>query len=181
MHRRWRGRMVAAMAATLAVGVGAIYALETEPTAGPTTAFTDGNVKLIKPASPFDKEKMHVVKLGDRLQFECNFFIDDFFDKSIIWAGANVLNPTDETMYFEYSVAFFDEKNHLVGCASQGSYGGVEAGQSTQLGSCLITLDRRDIDRITRFQVRVYESNREIGEEKKPASASDVELLNEMK
>lgn len=127
------------------------------------TDHIEGEVVLEKPASPFDDKGMHIVKLGEQLDVECRFYIDDFFDKSIIWAGANITNPSDTPMFFEYSVAFFDEHNQLVGCASQGSYGGVEPQQTTQLGSCLITLDPQDIARVRRYQVRIYESTKEIG------------------
>ena len=144
-----------------------------DPVSGPTTDFAEGAVKLVKPASPFDKKNIHVVTLGERLEFECNFYLDDFFEKSIIWAGANILNPTDETMFFEYHVAFFDEQNHLIGCASQGSYGGLEPGQTTQLGSCLIALDRHDSERVKKYQARVYESSREIGARTLSESAGD--------
>lgn len=140
---------------------------------GASQVYTDhaqGELRLEKPSSPFDERGMHIVELGDKLDFECRFYIDDFFDKSIIWAGANISNPGDTPMFFEYNVAFFDEKGELIGCASQGSYGGVEPKQTTQLGSCLIALEPQDIERVGRYQVRVYESDREVGAQPPPAA-----------
>jgi len=125
--------------------------------------FAEGAITLAQPASPFDDKGVKTVTMGTQLEFECRFYIDDFFDKSIIWAGANITNPTSTPMFFEYNVAFFDSEGKLIGCAAQGSYGGVEPGESTQLGSCLITLQQQDIARVRRYQVRVYESTREVG------------------
>lgn len=136
-----------------------------QPTAPPeiSTDFAEGAVELQRPDSPFDDKGVKIVTLGNKLEFECRFYIDDFFEKTIIWAGANISNPTSSPVFFEYNVAFFDEQGKLIGCAAQGSYGGVEAKESTQLGSCLIALQPEDIARVRRYQVRVYESNKEVG------------------
>ncbi len=128
-----------------------------------TTDFAQDDVKLEKPESPFDSKGVHTVTLGDKLKFECRMHIDEFFDKSIINAGATITNPTSTPMHFEYNIAFFNERGQLIGCASQGSFGGLEPQQTTQLGSCLIALEPDDIDTVRSYQIRVYESPREVG------------------
>lgn len=168
-------------AGVIASGAGMLHALDPEPMSGPTTAVESGAITLREPKNPFDKSSIEVVTLGKQLEFECQFYIDDFFDKSIIWAGASVRNPTERTMYFHYNVAFFDDKNQLIGCTSQDSYGGVEPQQTTHLGSCLIPLDRRDLERVTRYQVRVYESSREIGAAPVTESAGEAGMLSDEK
>ena len=52
------------------------------------------------------------------------------------------MNTSGKAMHCQYYVAFFDKAGALIGCAGQGTFDekGLAAGESTQLGSCLIPL-----------------------------------------
>jgi hypothetical protein len=60
----------------------------------------------------------------------------------LINAGATVKNSGTTPMFYVFQVAFFDKANHLLGCASQASFGdqGLKPGEETQLGSLLVSL-----------------------------------------
>ena len=75
-------------------------------------------------------------------------------------------------MHCQYYVAFFDEQGTLLGCAGQGTFGakGLAAGETTQLGSCLIPLPAGLHEKAVRYKIAFYESDKEIG--KGPAAGA---------
>ena len=123
-----------------------------------------GECKL-QEAGPFERDKAVKVEVGDKLQATCSFYITDFFKKKIVNAGVKVKNPTKKPMFFHYYVAFFDKDGKLLGCAGQGSFGddGLAAGESTQMGSCLIPLPVGKFAEIKSYQVAFYESEKPVG------------------
>jgi hypothetical protein len=70
-------------------------------------------------------------------------------------------------MHCRYYVAFFDKDGKLLGCAGQGTFDkkGLRAGESTQLGSCLIPLPAGLHEKAVQYKIAFYESDKEIGKE----------------
>jgi hypothetical protein len=118
----------------------------------------------LKRSGPFDKDAF-TVAIGEKIKGTCKFRIVDFFGKETIDAGVTIVNTSDKPMHCQYYVAFFDERGTLLGCAGQGTFGakGLAAGESTQLGSCLIPLPTGLAEKAVRYKIAFYESDREIG------------------
>ncbi|MBN2189821.1 MAG: hypothetical protein JW728_01245 [Candidatus Aureabacteria bacterium] len=123
----------------------------------------EGDCRL-KEGSFFDKD-VFTVQLGDKIKGTCKFFIDEFFGKKIINANIEITNTADKPMSCQYYVAFFDKEGNLIGCAGQGTFDeeGLAAGESTQLGSCLIPLPAGFHEKVIKYKVAFYESDKQIG------------------
>lgn len=118
----------------------------------------------IKEGSFFDKD-VFTVQVGDKVKGTCKFYIDEFFGKKIINANIQIVNTADKPMHCRYYVAFFDKEGNLIGCAGQGTFDeeGLAAGETTQLGSCLIFLPEGLHEKAVRYKIAFYESDKEIG------------------
>ena len=118
----------------------------------------------LKQGGAFD-EDVFTVKVGKQIKGTCKFYIDEFFGKKIVNANIKIENTTSMPLYCHYHVAFFDDSGNLVGCASQGTFGddGLGPGESTHLGSCLITLPLGQHEKISSYKVAFYESKTPIG------------------
>lgn len=130
-------------------------------------ARASGETKL-QEAGPFDDDKVQTLELtAGGLALQAKFRIDDFFDRQTVHANAEVTNKTDQTLHFQYYIAFFDADGQLVGCAREGSFGdkGIAAGESASTGTCLIHLDPADIAKIKTFQAVFYVSDKPVGAE----------------
>ncbi len=131
-----------------------------------TSAF--GEVKegscTLKEGSAFDKD-VFTVEVGDRIKGTSKFYIDEFFDKKIIYANIEIKNTASIPFFCQYYVAFFDDEGNLVGCATQGSFGddGLEPGETTQFGSCLIPLPQGKHEKVSSYKIAFYESDSPIG------------------
>lgn len=112
-------------------------------------------------------EKVVKVEVGKVIKGTCKFYISDFFDKKIINANIQLQNTGDKAMHCQYYVAFFDEAGKLIGCSGQGTFSkeGLAAGESTQLGSCLIPLPSGEHEKAVSYQITFYEGEKEIGKE----------------
>jgi len=120
----------------------------------------------LKWAGPFDKD-VFTLAIGDKIKGTCKFSITDFLGKEIINANVSIVNTADKAMHCQYYVAFFDEQGTLLGCAGQGTFGekGLAAGETTQLGSCLIPLPAGLHEKAVRYKIAFYESDKEIGKD----------------
>jgi len=126
---------------------------------------SSGEVEL-QYAGHFDDDKVVEVAVeSEGFSLTARLRLDIFFDKHIINANADVENNRDEAVFYRYYIAFFDAEGGLIGCAGQGSFGddGMDAGDNTQLGSCLIEIDPEIADSIASYQMLVYVSDRPIG------------------
>lgn len=133
--------------------------------AAPQTDRKKGDTKL-QEAGAFEDDKLQIIELtADGITLKAKLRIDDFFDKKIINANADVHNTGDKAKFFHYYIAFFDAEGGLLGCASQGSFGedGFAPGEKTQLGSCLIYLDPEDIKKVKTYQAVLYVGDEAIG------------------
>jgi hypothetical protein len=111
-----------------------------------------------------DANAFKVTVGGEMVEARCRFYLDEYFEKSIIWANAEITNLTDAPVHYAYYVAFLDDEGELVGCASQTSMmNGLGAGESTTLANCLIPLPEEAFGRVSRYRVVIYESGEEIG------------------
>ena len=129
---------------------------------GLCSSFKSGKVELKERKSMFDKT--FEVSIGDKIKANCKFYIDEFFKKKIIWAGADLENTSSKSMHYAYYVAFFDKDRNIIGCAHQSSMGnGLKPGEKTQLGSCLISLPSSEFAKVKYYQVLIYESVNEVG------------------
>lgn len=123
-------------------------------------------VANLQEAGAFDDDKIQLLELkADGVTVTAKLRFDDFFDKMIINANANVHNTNDKAKFYYYYIAFFDADGNLLGCTGMGSFGdkGFGAGEKTQLGSCLIPLDKADRKKVKTFKATLYVSDKEIG------------------
>ena len=118
----------------------------------------------LKAGKAFDKD-VFTVTIGEKIKGTCKFYIDEFFGKKIINANIEIKNTSDKALHCQYYVAFFDKDGKLIGCAGQGTFDkeGLAAGESTQLGSCLIPLPQGFHEQAVQYKIAFYESDKEIG------------------
>ncbi len=130
-------------------------------------ASAEGEVTLRKvEAGAEDENVFRVTVTGGLVEADCGFYLDEYFEKSIIWANAEIRNLTEAPVHYAYYVAFLDAEGNLVGCASQTSMmNGLGAGESTRLANCLIPLPEEAFGRVSRYRVVIYESDEEIGKQ----------------
>jgi hypothetical protein len=105
------------------------------------------------------------VQVGNTIQGTCKFFIEDFLDRKIINANVEIKNTGAKAMHCQYDVAFFDEDGKLIGSFGQGTFGenGLAAGESMQLGSCLIFLPVGFHENVAKYKIAFYESDKQFG------------------
>ena len=152
-----------AMVAMVAVILGAFVAASVVLAA--VSADRKAGKCRLQQAGPFDESKVVKIKFGKVLKGETSWRVGEFFDKTTVFAGVTIKNPTDKPVHFRYYVAFFDKEGKLIGCAGQGSFGddGLAAGEESQLGSCLVELPKGAIKLITSYQLVFYESDKPVG------------------
>jgi hypothetical protein len=104
------------------------------------------------------------VEMGRTVKLTAKFYISEFFGSKVINAGATVKNTGSKPMFYVFHVAFFDKENHILGCASQGSFGdeGLKPSEETQLGSLLITLPASELSKVASYQAAFYESEHKL-------------------
>lgn len=123
-----------------------------------------GEIVLREASDIFDHDNAFSFELGDRLMVECKFFITRVFGRKTLWAGADVTNNSDTTLYFAYYAAFFDADNNLLGSASEVSMiTGLKPGRKMQLSNCMIFMPDSEFSKIRTYRVTLYESETEIG------------------
>lgn len=123
----------------------------------------EGPCKL-KKSQAFDESDAVKVEVGTGIKGVCKFYVTDFFDAEIIDAGIQLTNTTNKPRYCYYNVAFFDKDDQLVGCASQGTSGdGLGAGKTMISGSLLIPLPKGLYEKVVKYKIAFYESDKEIG------------------
>lgn len=99
--------------------------------------------------------------VGDKVKGTTKIHVTDWFGGHAISGQVDVENPTDDTIYFGYHLAFFDAEGGLVGCASQSL--DVEPNDSVIVGGALIKLPPTAIEKIARYQIVWYEDTQDIG------------------
>lgn len=99
-------------------------------------------------------------RFGDNIEVTSKWYVDDFFGRETVFAGASVKNKGSKTLAFHYFVAFYDKEHKLIGCAAQSSFkdAGLKAGEETELGSCLVKLPSSKFKEIEYFEAVVYET-----------------------
>jgi len=102
-------------------------------------------------------DRPYVRKLGGGVMV--NWYVADFFGKPTLFSGATVRNNGNKPMGLSYHVAFFDKNSNLIGAGSQEFSGdnALKPGESTQLGSCMMTLPKDQLSKIASYQVAIYE------------------------
>ncbi len=125
---------------------------------------TKEGVCQLKAGKAFDQD-VFKVQVGTTIKGTCKFYIDEFFGKKIINANIQIMNTGSTAMHCQYYVAFLDKDGKLIGCAGQGTFNekGLAAGESTQLGSCLISLPPGFHEKAVQYKIAFYESDKEIG------------------
>ena len=134
--------------------------------------YVEGTITLKKYADSFDKRNFHVVECGDTVEMEVKLYVDEFFGRNTVMANPMFTNQTSTPRHVSYHIALFNSRGELVGCASQESGSSVvdPNGGTLGLGSCIISLEPEEIESVRKYQVRVYESNKEVGSGKLVAS-----------
>jgi hypothetical protein len=140
-------------------------------------ASIEGDVKftLIKPLSraTFSRE------FGDTLKAKCDWRVVRPTGKDLLFAGISVKNTGPDTLWFVYSVAFFDENKKLVGAASMQLYlpEGLAPGK-TQSQPCIVYLPEGRYKDIASYQAILYELDAPVfGPKKKPMQLEDPETI----
>lgn len=102
--------------------------------------------------------------IEDGLVCKPKLYKTEFFGKILVWAGADLENPTEKTLHYAYHVALYDKDKRLLGASNMKSFTkGVEPGAKTQLGSCLIYMPKERIGEVKYAQWRFYTGESEIG------------------
>ena len=98
-----------------------------------------------------DKSAKQVIKLGNKVTFEINAYIGEFFDKPIINANAKITNTTAVPMQAIYVITFYDAQNQIVG--AHATNWTVKPNDDVNYGSGLIRGKEEDFKRVTRYKV----------------------------
>ena len=92
-----------------------------------------------------------VIKLGKKVTFEINAYIEEFLKKPIINANAKIKNTTPVYMDAIYVIRFYDAKNEVVG--AHAANWTVEPNGDVNYGSALIHGKEEDFKRVTHYKV----------------------------
>lgn len=105
-------------------------------------------------------ENAPAVEMGRTVKVTAKFYISEFFGSKVVSTQAAVKNTGSKPKFYVFHVAFFDKDNHLLGCASQGSFGdeGLKPGDQTQLGSLMVTLPASELSKVASYQAAFYKS-----------------------
>ena len=98
-----------------------------------------------------DHKEPTVIKVGNKVTFEINAYIDDFFDKPIINANAKIRNTTPVHMRATYVITFYDATNQVVGTYATSST--VKPHDVVNFGSGLIHGKEEDFRRVTHYKL----------------------------
>jgi hypothetical protein len=122
---------------------------------------TSGPVKLAESST---RSGPVTFKLGKVVKATGQCAITDFFGSKVIDCGVTVKNTGAKPMFCAIHVAFFDKDNHLLGCASQSSFGdaGLKPGEETQFASMLISMPPTELKKVATYQAAFYESEKKI-------------------
>jgi hypothetical protein len=123
-------------------------------------ALIEGDIKLTYSESMF-ADNAFKKEFGDVVKAKCNWYTGEFFGKETVFAGISVKNTSTKPMFFQYYVAFYDKNKKLVGATGQGSFGdkGLDPGEETQMGSCMIHLPKDKYKDIVSYQAVIYETD----------------------
>ena len=123
---------------------------------GPFRQIESGKIKLQKGFL-----NAHNVTLGKRLKGTAKLHLTDFFGAKAISGQVDIENPTKAEVNMAYHLAFFNDQGEMLGCASQAM--AFPAGEKTSLGSAIIHLPNRELEKITSFRIVYYEDDRRVG------------------
>jgi hypothetical protein len=117
----------------------------------PSEEFTkEAKITLQKYTLGDGKEKP-VIRVGNKVTFEINAYIDDFFKKPIINTNATIKNTTSVHMRATYVITFYDAKNQVIGVHATGWT--VKPHDDVHYGSGLIYGKEEDFRRVTHYKV----------------------------
>jgi hypothetical protein len=122
---------------------------------------TSGPVKLAESST---RSGPVTFKIGKVVKATGQCATTDFFGSKVIDCGVTVKNTGAKPMFCVIHVAFFDKDNHLLGCASQTSFGdaGLKPGEETQFASMLISMPPDELKKVASYQTAFYESEKKI-------------------
>lgn len=118
-------------------------------------------------------------EFGDDLKVKCDWKVLNLSGKETLFAGASVKNTGSSTLWFLYSVAFFDKDKKLVGAASTPLFvpEGLEPGKTWHL-PCIVYLPQGKYKDIAMYQAVLYELDEPIIRgKKKPIQLEDPETI----
>jgi hypothetical protein len=123
----------------------------------------EGKVTLQKYTVGGDSSAKTVIKLGEKVTFEINAYIGEFFKKPIIDANAKIRNTTAVPMHAIYVIRFYDAKNQVVG--AHATSWTLKPNEDINYGSALIRGKEEDFKRVTHYSVYTcsYETVPEAG------------------
>jgi hypothetical protein len=106
--------------------------------------------------------KVHLkLTIGEGLKLETDFHRFEFGGKTALAANGNLKNTSKKRLYGAMYIAFFDKEKNLVACSGRTTIT-LDAGKQTFVGSVL-EIPPELMDKIASYQVRIYESEKEIG------------------
>lgn len=98
-----------------------------------------------------DGGEKKLLKLGEKVTFEINAFLDDFFKKPIINANAKITNTTSVHMRAIYVIRFYDANNQVIG--AHATSWTLKPNEDINYGSALIRGKEEDFRRVTHYKL----------------------------
>jgi hypothetical protein len=96
-------------------------------------------------------EKEQLIQAGEKVVFKVNAYIDDFMDRKIINANANLINLTDDTQRLLYVITFYDANKNIVGAYAANCT--LDPKQNTSYGSAIIEGKLKDFKAVTSYRL----------------------------
>src|SRR5207302_5990851 len=109
----------------------------------------EGNITLQKHV--LGDAKTPFIKIGDKVTYEINTYIDQFFDKPIINVNAKFANSTPVHMRATYLITFYDDKNKVIGTYATTWL--VKPNAHVNFGSGVIYGKEADFARVTHYKL----------------------------
>jgi hypothetical protein len=107
-----------------------------------------------------DDKKPVKITVGEKLKFETNFHRFEFGGKASFAANGTLKNTSNKKLYCALYVAFFDKDKNLMGCAARTTI--LDPGKDLVVAN-VIELPADQIEKITTYQVTLYDSEKEFG------------------
>jgi hypothetical protein len=109
----------------------------------------------------FRDAKTHIkVAVGEGVKYETDFHRFEFGGKVSLAANGTLKNTTTKKRYVALYVAFFDKDKNLLGSSGRTTI--LEPGKDL-LAAYVVEMPAEQIDKVTSYQITLYESEKEIG------------------
>jgi|GEM_PF-1897354 hypothetical protein len=129
--------------------VGVVVATLCFSTHGSEENIKEGKITL-KDARK-NSQNRQVIRVGEKVVFKVNAYIDDFIGDMIINANANLINLTNDSQELIYAITFYDADKNIVGAYAANCL--LDPNESTYFGSALIDGKVEDFKRVVSYRL----------------------------